>query len=120
MRVLERELRLHDGRDSVSGAQSSNLSACWISACWRSGEQHGDQDGCPHLLTDLLESLPSPGADGCHYELHASHRRRGAVPLGELSPRFESAESARVQHLEGFAQGPEDIEDPSTQEPICL
>ena len=41
--------------------------------------------------------------DGCHHELHAPHRRRGAVPLGELSPRFESTESARVQHLEGFA-----------------
>ena len=37
-------------------------------------------------------------ADGCHHELHAPHRRRGAVHLGELSPRFESA---RVQHLEG-------------------
>ena len=69
---------------------------------------------------DLLESLRLPWVDGCHRELHAPHRRRGAVPLGELSARFESTESARVQHLEEFAldQGPEDIEDPGSQKPI--
>ena len=67
-------------------------------------------------------SLRFARVDGCYHELHAPHRRRGAVPLGELSPRFESTESARVQHLEGFAldQGPEDFEDPGTHKPFCL
>ena len=54
-------------------------------------------------IATLLESLRFAWVDDCHHELHAPHRRRGAVPLGELSPRLESTESARVQHLEGFA-----------------
>ena len=80
-------------------------------------EQHGDQDGCPHLLAellveisrqcqdlgfppvdvslDLLEFLRFAWVDGFHHEWRAPHRRRGAVPLGELSPRFESTVSAR-------------------------
>ena len=61
----------------------------------------GDQDGYPHLLAellgeisqqcqdlgfppvdvgrDLLESLRFAWVGGCHHELHAPHRRRGAV-----------------------------------------
>ena len=94
---------------------STNLSACWISACWRSG---GSMDiNIAALIFSLGISL-----DGCHHELHARHRRRGAVPLRELSPRFESTESARAQHLEDFAldQGFCRYRNSGTQEPICL
>ena len=126
IRILECELCLDDGRDSVFGAlvilDLVGLVDQRMLEVWG---QHGDQSGCPHLLTeqlveissqcqdlglppvdkdrDLLESLRFDWVDGCHRELHAPHWRRGAVPLGELSPRLESTESARVQHLAGFA-----------------
>ena len=127
-----RELHLHDGRDPVSGALAVlEIVGLLVSACWRSGgsmeikmaalifsrsislkSRDSAKTSASHLsmwVAALLESLRC-----CHHKLHAPHGRRGAVPLGELSPRFESTEYASVRHLECSAldQGPEDIEDP--------
>ena len=56
----------------------------------------------PHLSMWIATSS-SPlfcfWVDGCHHELHAFHRRRGAVPLGELS--LESTQLARVRIWKG-------------------